>query len=91
MQNVPVAFPALIVLERRVRDPALFFVVVVGFVLCKMDEDILDAVGGFGVKKVEGVMGRGQMAVHAVRHKPLGIVHMGRGFPGVVGKLNFMA
>ena len=31
------------------------------------------------------------MAIHAVGHKALGVIHMGGGFPGVVGGLDFMA
>lgn len=31
------------------------------------------------------------MAVHAISHKPLGIVYVGRRFPGIVGKLDFVA
>ena len=56
-----------------------------------MDVDILDAVGGLGEKEVEGVVGRRQVAVHAVGHEPLGIVHVGRRPPRVEGKLDLVA
>jgi len=56
-----------------------------------MNDDIFDAVHGFGIKEIKGVMGGRKMTVHAVCHKALGVVDMGRGFPGVVGELNFVA
>ena len=36
-------------------------------------------------------MGRREMAVHTIRHKTLGVVHMGGGLPCVVSKLDLMA
>ena len=42
------------------------------------------------IEKVNSVMRRRQMAVHTVGHKPLCIVHMSRGLPGVKRWLNFM-
>jgi hypothetical protein len=65
--------------------------VVFGCILRKMDDNILNAVGGFGIKEIKGVMRGRQMTVHAIGHKALGIIYMGRSFPGVVGKPNFMA
>ena len=42
-----------------------------------LDNDILDAVGGFGVEEINGGVGRRKMAVHAICHKPLGVIYMG--------------
>ncbi len=65
--------------------------IILAHVLGKMNINIFYAVYGFGIKKIKCVMGGRQMAVHAVRHKSLGIVDMGGGFPGIVSKLDFMA
>ena len=51
---------------------------------------ILEAVESFLIEKIQGILGGGQVAVHTVGHKALGIVDVGGGFPGVVGKLNFV-
>ena len=56
-----------------------------------MNDDVFNAMGGLGIKKVESVMGRGKMAIHTIGHKSLGIVYMGGGLPRVIGKLNFVA
>ena len=68
--------------------PGLFVVV---FSPHEVDDDILDAVRRLGVEKVEGIMGSGKVAVHAVRHKTLGVIDMGGRFPGVISELDFVA
>ncbi len=83
------AFLALVIVERGIGLLSLFLVVI--FALEKMDEDVLGTMKGFGIKKVKGVVGSRQMAIHAVGHKSLLIVHMSGGLPGVVGKLNLVA
>jgi len=42
-----------------------------------MEYDIFDAVHGFGIKEIKGIMWGRKMAVHTVCDKSLGIVHMG--------------
>jgi len=57
----------------------------------KMQKDIPNTVGCLGKKEIDRVFRGGQVAVHAVCNKALRIVYMGRCFPGIIGKLNFMA
>jgi hypothetical protein len=83
------AFLALVIFERGVSLLTLFLMVI--FALKKMNQDVFGTVKGFGIEKVKGVMRGRQMAIHAVGDKSLFIVHMSRGLPGVIGKLNFMA
>jgi hypothetical protein len=75
IQKVAVALLALFVLEGSIGLPAVLVVVV--FVLNKMNEDVFDAVKSFCIEEVKGVMRGRKVAVHAVGYKPLGIVHMG--------------
>ncbi len=89
VKEIPVALLALCILERGISDTALLFVVKLA--AREMDDNVLDAVRRLGIKEIEGVMGCGQVAVHAIGHKPVGIVRMGGGLPGVVGKLDFVA
>ena len=89
VENVAMTFFALFVLETGIGLlPGLFMVV---FSPRKVDDDILDAMGRLGVKKIESIMGSGKMAVHAVRDETLGVIDMGGGLPGVIGKLDFVA
>jgi hypothetical protein len=89
IQYVAMALHALFVIEGVVGRLAVFGVIV--FSSQEMDHHILNAVKGFGVEEVKGVMGRRQMAVHAVGDKSLGIVDVCRCLPGVVGEFDFMA
>jgi hypothetical protein len=57
----------------------------------EMDQDVFDAVSGLGIEKIKGVMGGWEVTVHTVRHKPLGIVHVGGGLPCVVGETDLVA
>jgi hypothetical protein len=88
VEDIPVTFLALLILERDIGLFAVFFVVV--FILDEMDHDVLYPVCRFGVEEIEGVVGSREVAIHAVSHKPLGVVHMGGSLPGVVGKLDFV-
>ena len=83
------AFLALVILKGGIGFTSLFFVVILA--LEKVEEDVLGTVPGFGIEEVKGVVWRRQMAIHAVGHKSLGIVHMSGGLPGVVGELNLVA
>ena len=76
MQNISMAFPALLIFERRIGFLALKRMVILAHVPGKMDDDIFDPMDRFGKKEIERVMGGGQMAVHAVGHKSLGIIHV---------------
>jgi len=75
MEDIPMAFLALFVFEGCIGCIPGFLVVV--FVLNKMEYDIFDAVHGFGIKEIKGIMWGRKMAVHTVCDKSLGIVHMG--------------
>lgn len=90
VQNISMAFLALLVFKRSVGDLALLFVIVGIGALSKVNDDIFNAVGGFSVKEIKGVMGGREMAIHAICNKALGVIDMGRGFPSVVGELNFV-
>lgn len=83
------AFLALVIPERSIGLLPLFTVIILA--LEKMDQDVLGAVKGFCIEKVKGVVRSRQMAIHAVGHKSLFVVHMSGGLPGVVGKLNLVA
>ena len=89
VKEIAMAFLALVILERGICYLPLFFVVILA--LEKVKEDVFSAVPGFGIEKIKGVVRSRQMAIHAVGHKALCIVHMGGGLPSVVGKLNFVA
>lgn len=91
IKDVPMAFLTLLVGKGCICFLPLQRVIVLTHVTGKMKEDVFDAMGGFRVEKIERIMGRREMAVHAVRDKPLGIVDVGGCFPRVVGELDFMA
>jgi hypothetical protein len=82
--DVAVAFQALFVFYGGVSLFPVFFMVVRGH--GEVGQDVLDAMEGLGIEEVEGVLRRGQMAVHAVCHETLAVVGVGGGPPGVVGK-----
>jgi hypothetical protein len=56
-----------------------------------MNDNVFYAMNGLGIEKVEGVIGGWQVAVHAVSHKTLRIVGVGRGLPRVICKPELMA
>jgi hypothetical protein len=89
IQDIPVTFLALFVLKRSIGSCAIFFMII--FVLNKMDDDIFDPMHGLGIEKIDGVMRGGKMTIHAIGHKPLGIIYMRGGFPGIVSEMNFVA
>ena len=63
-QQIAMAFLALSVIESSVGIIARFFLVIV--TTNKMYHHVLNAVVGFGKEKVEGILGGGQVAVHAI-------------------------
>jgi hypothetical protein len=89
IKDVSMAFLALFIFKRGIGSLAVLFMII-GF-LGKMNDDIPDAMHGLGIEEVVGIMGGRQMAVHAVGHESLGVIHMGGGCPCVVGKPDFMA
>ena len=89
IKQIAVAFHALLIFKRGISRFAIFFPIV--FILCKVNDDVFNAVESLLVEKIEGVVGGRQMAVHAVGHKALGVIDMGGGFPGVVGGLDLVA
>ena len=88
VENISVAFLTLLILEAGIGLLPVFFVIV--FLDDKMEDQVLEAVKGLSKKEFIGILRGRKMAVHAIGHKPLGIIRMGRGLPGIVGKLNFM-
>ena len=89
VQQVAMAFLALAVVETGVGILAGFRPVV--FTLEKMHRHVLDPVIGRGEKEVEGVLGRRQVAVHAVHHHTGGIVGVGGRPPGHDGRFDLVA
>ena len=55
IQEIAMAFLALLIFERGVSREPGFLVIV--FVLGEMNDDVFDAVRGLGVEKVERIMG----------------------------------
>jgi len=88
MDNVEVAFQALVILNVRIGCLTIFLTVIFGEE--EMLHKIFGPVIGLGIKEVKSVMGSRQVAIHAVRHKALGIVDMRGGSPGFVSRLNFV-
>jgi len=89
IKKIAMAFLALDVFKRRIGGPAVLVMII--FILNKMDKNIFDAVPGLGIKEIKRVVRCRQMTVHAVGHKSLGVIDMTGGLPSIVGKLNFMA
>jgi len=83
------AFLALLILERGIGNSTLLLMVI--FAACKMDDDILYAMGCFYIEKIKGILGCWEVTIHAIGYKSLGIIGMGGCLPRVVGKLNFVA
>jgi len=83
------ALQALLVFKRSIGGFAVFGSIV--FTLNEMNNDIFNTMKSFLVEKINGVVGGRQVAIHAIGHKALGVVHMGGGLPSVVGGLNLMA
>jgi hypothetical protein len=75
MKDISVAFLALIVFEGGIGLLAILFVII--FIQNKdVYEQILHTVPRFGVKEIKSVMGGGEMTVHTVGHKSLGVIGM---------------
>jgi hypothetical protein len=75
IKDVSVAFLALIVFESGIGLLPILFVII--FIQNKdVYEQIFNAVPRFGVKEVKCVMGGGEMTVHTVGHKSLGVIGM---------------
>lgn len=51
--------------------------IVLFHILCEMGNNVLYAVSRFGIEKIKGVVGGGQVTIHTVGYKPLGVIHMG--------------
>ena len=75
IEKIAMAFLALVVGERGVGFLPLFFVVI--FFLKEMNHNVSGAMPGFVVEKLHCVLWGWQMAVHAVSHETLLVVHMG--------------
>jgi hypothetical protein len=76
MEDISMAFLALVILKGGIGLLTIFFVVI--FIQNKdMHEQIFDAVRRFGVEEVNGVVGGGEMTIHTVCHKPLGVIDVG--------------
>jgi hypothetical protein len=89
IENISMAFLALLILEVGIGLFAVFFVIIL--IDNKMKDQVLETVKGLGKKEFIGILRGRKMAIHAIGHEALGIIGVSRGLPGVVGKLNFMA
>jgi hypothetical protein len=89
VKQIAVALHALFIFKGGIGRFAIFFSII--FTLDKVNEYVFNAVQRLLIEKIKGIVGSRQMAIHAVGHKALGIVDMGGGFPGVVGRLDFVA
>ena len=68
------AFLALVVSEGGVSFLPLLLVIIL--LLKEVDENVLDAMKSLSVEELNGILGSWQMAVHAVSHKTLLVVHV---------------
>ena len=75
IEKIAMTFLALVVGKRSVSLLPLFVVIIL--FLKEVDENVLGTMKGLGIEELEGVMRGGQMAVHAIGHKTLLVVHMG--------------
>jgi hypothetical protein len=91
IKNIAMAFLTLVVGERGIGFFFLQCMVIPARILCKMNVDVFNAVSGFGVKKVEGIMRGRQVTIHAIGYEAVGVVDVGGGFPGIVRVLDLMA
>jgi hypothetical protein len=89
MKYIPMALLALFVFKRRISGIAVFFTVI--RFSEEMNKDIFDAMPGFRIEKIERIMGGRKVTIHTVRHKTLGVIDMGGRFPGIEGRLDFVA
>ena len=89
MDDVLVAFEALLIFYGSIGLlPALLMIV---WAHEKVGRHVFEAVEGLGVKKVERVLWRGKMTVHADRYEALTVVDVGGGSPGIIGETDFVA
>jgi hypothetical protein len=89
VQDVPVAFLALLVFDGSVGYLAVFFPVVA--FLREMYDNVFYPVEGLGVEEIDRISGSGEMTVHAVGHEALLVIHMRGRLPGIECGLNFVA
>jgi hypothetical protein len=75
VEKIAMAFLALVVGKRGVRFLPLFVVIIL--FLEEVDENIFGTMKSLGIEELKGIMRGGKMAVHAVGHKALLVVHMG--------------
>jgi hypothetical protein len=89
IKYISMAFLALLVLKGGIGLLAVLFMII--RVLGKMNDNIPDPMHGLGIEEVICIIGSWQMTVHAVSHKPLGIVRVSGCLPCIVGKPDFVA
>lgn len=89
IEDISMAFLTLLIFKAVIGFLPVFFVIII--VCEKMKHQVLETMKGFGIKEFEGILRGRKMAIHAIGHKALGIVRMGGGLPGIVGRLNFVA
>ena len=75
IEKIAMTFLALVVGEGGVSFLPLLIVIIL--LLKEVDENVLGAMKGLGVEELYGILGSRKMAVHAVSHKALLVVHMG--------------
>ncbi len=89
IKKISVAFEALFIFKRCICSFAVFRVVVL--IRNKVHKNVFDAVQRFGIEEVGGVLGGGQMTIHAIGDESVGVVGMGGGAPSLHGELDLVA
>jgi hypothetical protein len=84
-----VTLEALFVFKRCIGFFAVFRVVVL--IRNKVHKNVFDAVQRLGKEEVGGVLGGGQMTIHAIGDESVGVVGMGGGAPSLYSEPNLVA
>ena len=76
VKDVAMAFPTLGIMDGGIGPLPINPSVIGCRTLSIMNENILESMQRFGIEKIEGVLGRWEMAVHTISHKALTVIHM---------------
>jgi len=88
MKYISMAFLTLIILKRVIGLLTVFGMIIL--TRDEMNQYVFDPMESFGIKKIKGVIGSRQMAVHTVCDESLFVIGVSGCLPGVVGKLDLM-
>jgi len=89
VEKAAVTFLALFVFERCIGIFSGLPMIVI--ILGEMENNVFEAMKSLCIKEVDRTLGGRKVTVHAIRHESLGVIGMGRRFPGVESKLYFVA